>query len=451
MKEEIKDDYVLDESEEIRKEYDTLKKHDIKHLRGLIKGQRKIVDTSEFKTKDHAISSYLRSKHGNKKVAAAFGLTEEQVTEGLASKIAGAIMGAAPSKPKYKVGQTVTYDAGHQKSWESGGRGKGKIHSYENGHYIIDGKYPVNHHEIKKIHEEIKDDLEESIVHTQTDSVGNKLHIKKLSSGTYEVHKQSKSGEWSKVGGHKSLNSAKQSLTESQLGEAKEYSHAHVMSKIRSGDWEATHDIKPGRHLEIINHAKNKKREMITVGNKLEESNMSFRSLVEGTFTGQNLEEATRKELNKINGHVSSGWIINHAPLSTEEKEQHSREMKVKHKVITDHHPDGERMMYSGTKANVKAALLHHYDNEGDKGSAKIEHRHIFESGLQEAIKPMVSGDRAKGYSVYDANEKEVAHFHPKDFRDRPTATPAHQLAQEAARNHLKNNYEKYSKRTVKD
>lgn len=68
----------VDISEDIKKEYDSLKKnHDIKSLRGLIKTQHKIIDTSEFKTKDHAISHYLRTKHGNKKVADAFGLKED--------------------------------------------------------------------------------------------------------------------------------------------------------------------------------------------------------------------------------------------------------------------------------------------------------------------------------------------------------------------------------------
>lgn len=76
----------VDLSEDIKKEYDSLKKnHDIKSLRNLIKTQHKIVDTSEFKTKEHAISHYLRSKHGNKKVAAAFGLKEdiEDITESM--------------------------------------------------------------------------------------------------------------------------------------------------------------------------------------------------------------------------------------------------------------------------------------------------------------------------------------------------------------------------------
>lgn len=65
------------EKHPIVKEYDSLKKHDIKTLHGLIKQQSKVVDTSEFKTKDHAISHYLRNKHGHKKVDAAFGFKED--------------------------------------------------------------------------------------------------------------------------------------------------------------------------------------------------------------------------------------------------------------------------------------------------------------------------------------------------------------------------------------
>ena len=94
----------VDLDEDIKKEYDSLKKnHDIKSLRGLIKTQHKIIDTSEFKTKDHAISHYLRSKHGDKKVAAAFGLKEEQLDE-ISQKLAGNYYGAATKKHVDKVG-----------------------------------------------------------------------------------------------------------------------------------------------------------------------------------------------------------------------------------------------------------------------------------------------------------------------------------------------------------
>ena len=68
---------AMDKNHPIVKEYQAMKKHDIKTLRGMIAGQRRIIDTSEFKTKDHAISSYLRDKHGNKAVDKAFGFNEE--------------------------------------------------------------------------------------------------------------------------------------------------------------------------------------------------------------------------------------------------------------------------------------------------------------------------------------------------------------------------------------
>ena len=56
----------------IRKEYNDLKKHTIKTLRDMVGRQSKISDTKELRSKDHAISTYLRNKHGDKKVDAAF-------------------------------------------------------------------------------------------------------------------------------------------------------------------------------------------------------------------------------------------------------------------------------------------------------------------------------------------------------------------------------------------
>jgi len=73
-KQSVKEEVDLDE--DIKKEYQSMKQHDIKTLRNMIKGQHKIIDTSEYRTKDHAISAYLRHKHGDKKVAAAMGLKE---------------------------------------------------------------------------------------------------------------------------------------------------------------------------------------------------------------------------------------------------------------------------------------------------------------------------------------------------------------------------------------
>jgi len=80
------------------------------------------------------------------------------VHEGLLSKISGKIMGAAPEKPKYKVGQEVSYQ---MQPGQADGAGRGKIEKYSNGHYLINGK-PVNHHEITKVHEEVDQTKEAS-------------------------------------------------------------------------------------------------------------------------------------------------------------------------------------------------------------------------------------------------------------------------------------------------
>jgi hypothetical protein len=65
------------EKHPIVKEYNALKKHDIKTLRGMIAQSGGVVDTSGFKSRDHAASHIIRSKHGNKKVDAAFGFNED--------------------------------------------------------------------------------------------------------------------------------------------------------------------------------------------------------------------------------------------------------------------------------------------------------------------------------------------------------------------------------------
>jgi hypothetical protein len=68
---------AIDKNHPIVKEYNALKKHDIKTLRGMISQSGGVVDTSGFKSKDHAASHLIRSKHGNKKVDKAFGFNED--------------------------------------------------------------------------------------------------------------------------------------------------------------------------------------------------------------------------------------------------------------------------------------------------------------------------------------------------------------------------------------
>lgn len=98
----------VDLAEDIKKEYDAMKQHDIKTLRNMIKGQHKIIDTSEYRTKDHAISAYLRHKHGDKRVAVAMGLKEEEMDTRIWEAWS---MGKRDPQKSIKVGQQVrSYD-----------------------------------------------------------------------------------------------------------------------------------------------------------------------------------------------------------------------------------------------------------------------------------------------------------------------------------------------------
>jgi hypothetical protein len=78
---------AMDKNHPIVKEYNALKKHDIKTLRSMISQSGGVVDTSGFKSKDHAASHIIRSKHGNKKVDRAFGFAEETQASKIRKKI----------------------------------------------------------------------------------------------------------------------------------------------------------------------------------------------------------------------------------------------------------------------------------------------------------------------------------------------------------------------------
>lgn len=93
------------------------------------------------------------------------GTLGEGLDEGILSRITNKVMGAAPKEPKYKVGQVVSYETPEdQPDWKDRGRGKGTITKYSNGHYIVNGN-PVNHFDIKKVHESVDPD-ESSKGHT---------------------------------------------------------------------------------------------------------------------------------------------------------------------------------------------------------------------------------------------------------------------------------------------
>lgn len=87
--------------------------------------------------------------------------------ESIITKIAGKIMGTAPEKPAHKSGQRVTYQM-HPPQKHGSGHGTIVDHGdgYEKtGHYMVkrdDGVIvPVNHHEIKKVHKEEVEQIDE--------------------------------------------------------------------------------------------------------------------------------------------------------------------------------------------------------------------------------------------------------------------------------------------------
>lgn len=95
----------------------------------------------------------------------------------------------------------------------------------------------------------LKQGLDESIVYTQKDVVGNSYHVKKLSSGTYDLHKQYKSGEWNKVSSHKSLESAKQSIQEECIHESK----LGILDRLA---WKMSKDSGTGGPKDLVKRAK---------------------------------------------------------------------------------------------------------------------------------------------------------------------------------------------------
>jgi hypothetical protein len=84
-REEIEE--AVDKSSDVYKHYTELKKKSVKELRDTIKGSRKVVDVSGY-DKHGAISDILRSRHGNKKVAAAMGLDEANFADTMKKAVA---------------------------------------------------------------------------------------------------------------------------------------------------------------------------------------------------------------------------------------------------------------------------------------------------------------------------------------------------------------------------
>lgn len=141
-------------------------------------GQTGLASRSEMLAKEHE---------------AAEKMNEETLDEGIIGKLSGKIMGVAPETPKYKVGQTVSYQSSEpQPDWKDGGSGKGKITKYSNGHYTINGN-PINHFEIKKLHEETLDegaikDIENKLANHAATKISNEKEFGKYSAADLHQH-----------------------------------------------------------------------------------------------------------------------------------------------------------------------------------------------------------------------------------------------------------------------
>ena len=66
-------DEAVDKEHPIYKEYQSLKKQPLKDLKDQIKRQHRVIDTSEFRSKEHAVSHILHNKHGAHRMKAVFG------------------------------------------------------------------------------------------------------------------------------------------------------------------------------------------------------------------------------------------------------------------------------------------------------------------------------------------------------------------------------------------
>lgn len=84
------------------------------------------------------------------------------------------------------------------------------------------------------------------------------------------------------------------------------------------------------------------------------------------------------KEDAQLDEEVSSG-NAQHSLSGKQEKQQHSEYMKKTHGVETKYHGSDE-VSYHGSKANVKKALVNHYDDEGE---AKSLHPHVFKESVE--------------------------------------------------------------------
>ena len=201
---------------------------------------------------------------------------------------------------------------------------------------------------------------------------------------------------WAKGWEHSSDKKEPQKFTNEEveldeMTQGKSYSQKQLSDKIKSGDWEATQDIKPGKHVEMRHHSG--KRVTVHVKEDTMEK-QSFKQFIEKI--NESVECLDEEQRHKVNVTVSDP---NH-PAVTQRKEQ-----TLKRVVVT-----------AGDKATAIDKAKAFYKKKGYKVH-DAEHHSVVSESVEEGLKPdhnmrpgwMLKADPALAAKVKANIDKEKA------------------------------------------
>jgi hypothetical protein len=182
-----------------------------------------------------------------------------------------------------------------------------------------------------------------------------------------------------------------------EMTQGKEYTQAQLQKKIQSGNWEATHDIKPGKHVEMRHHTG--KKVMVQVKEDLEQidegayekSEENKRSAdaakKQGDMFAHHLHMADHHE-NLSQWHSSKGRH-GEADKHAEKAEEH-QDLAMKHKVKKEEVEQIDELKKSTLASYAKKATnsmdthaYHAYRHQDDGDYDKKEKR---KQGISKAV-----------------------------------------------------------------
>jgi len=209
------------------------------------------------------------------------------------------------------------------------------------------------------------------------------------------------------------------------------HSHAHVMKKIKSGDWEATHDIKAGRHLEIIDHSKGGKRKTIHVKEEFnvnEEMTDTQKSERERIVKGMKKNIAGFKA--KYGERAKDVMYATATKMAMKEESELEEQAPVapslvKHRIgVTVSEPD-HPMASKRKEKQLKFVRVTHSDDK--EGARKVGEKHFAKKGYKvhdshHAGMVNEETDLEEGYVVRYNNPKSDKHGSERHFDDQASA-----------------------------